>query len=137
MAPVSPQHPAILREHAILVRDGRIVHEGGPREPGAWTYAWLRPGLGRTPLYIGATGLALGERVQLHLESAEPHVGRVRHEHPEALAGEVIVRGFLLAPGTDRKAVARALEAILRGKEPSGDPIAVAIAHAAAVRLAP
>lgn len=135
MVPGSPHHPAILGEHTILVRDGKIVRDEGPREPGAWVYAWLRPGRDEPPFDVGATGLPLAERVQLHLESAEPLVGRVRAEHPEALHGEVEVRGFLLTPGTDRKAVGRALGAHLAGKAASGDPMHAAIAAALAARL--
>lgn len=126
------QHPAIVREHALLVRDGRVVRGGGAAPEGDWVYAWTRPSDGGRVLYVGATALALAERTKLHLESAIPTIGRVRAEHPEALQGDIVVRGFLLAPGSDRQAVKRALTALLLGggfeADPTGRPIAEAVA---------
>lgn len=130
------RHPSILREHAVFVRDGKIVHEGGPRERGDWVYAWTRADAESPVLYVGATALALAERVQLHLESPEPTIGRIRAEHPEALEGEVVVRGFLLVPNSDRQAIRRALAArLLLGMRAEGDPLAADIAETIAVGM--
>ena len=133
---MAAQHPAVVREHALLVRDGKIVRGAEPQVPGDWVYVWTRPSEGMAVLYVGATALALAERTRLHAESPVATIGRVRAEQPEALKGDVVVRGFLLAPGSDRQAVKRALVAILAGNPADGDATATAIATAIASRIA-
>ena len=64
-------------------------------------------------LYVGATGLPLAARVWLHANDERPEVGRVRALRPDALVGEVDVRGFEVAAWLDRGAVRRCLESLL------------------------
>lgn len=64
-------------------------------------------------LYVGATGLPLAARVWLHANDERPEVGRVRAARPDALVGEVEVRGFAVAVELDRGAVRLCLEHLL------------------------
>ncbi len=77
----------------------------------SWIYVWVRPS--GEVLYVGATGLPLAARVWLHANDERPEVGRVRADRPEALVGEVEVRGFGVSAGLDRGAVRRCLESLL------------------------
>ncbi len=119
------RHPAIVREDRIPVRDGQLVE--GP----SWVYVWSRCESPFTPLYVGATGLPPVERTRLHLENADPAIGRVRAQAPDALIGDVVVHAYQLAAGLDRQAVKRALRAQLGGTPTDGpDPQPGAVAAA-------
>ncbi|MEL6983789.1 MAG: hypothetical protein AAFO29_15295 [Actinomycetota bacterium] len=83
----------------------------GEFHPASWVYVWTRPG--GEVLYVGATGLPLAARVWLHANDERPEVGRVRAHRPDALTGDVIVRGFPVPPELDRGAVRQCLEAML------------------------
>lgn len=89
--------------------------DGEFRPAQSWIYVWTRPG--GEVLYVGATGLPLPARVWLHANDERPEVGRVRAVRPDALVGEVEVRGFAVASELDRRAIRECLEHLL-GDDP-------------------
>ena len=110
-AAAQPSRLSPIDETRIQLLDGKF------RPTQSWIYVWVRPS--GEVLYVGATGLPLAARVWLHANDERPEVGRVRAVRPEALVGEVEVRGFGVASGLDRGAVRSCLESLLASH---GDP---------------
>ena len=101
--------PLVVDEQRIEVSDGQLSN------PGSWVYVWLRRGPSTEVVYVGATGLPPTVRTWLHLNHDEPAVGRVRSQHPEALAGDLTVHAFRLRSSIDRPAVKHAVLSLLDG----------------------
>lgn len=83
----------MLTQVSWHIDETRIQLSDGEFHPSeSWVYVWIRPS--GEVLYIGATGLPLAARVWLHVNDERPEVGRVRAIRPDALVGEVEVRGL-------------------------------------------
>lgn len=120
-------NPLVVDDQTFEIKDGEFV------EAGSWVYVWLRPTVARDVVYVGATGLPPAARFWLHLHHDDPRFGRIRTDHPEALSGDVVVRGFRLDPSLDRKLVKHAVVALLDGEQPGGGLSDETLAAAAAI----
>ncbi|MCP4305596.1 MAG: hypothetical protein GY788_12095, partial [bacterium] len=103
--------PPIIEEQTFEVRDGELVGSE------SWVYVWRRPAATGEVVYVGATGLPPPARFWLHLHHDDPRLGRVRAEHPEALAGEVMVSAFRLHPSLEGRFVKGAEVALLEDEQ--------------------
>jgi hypothetical protein len=95
-------------DHVVLrVRSGELA------EQGSWIYAWLRLGGERPVVYVGATALDPATRAWLHLNHAEPEIGRVAAGYPDAAHDDLDVVAVRVPDGVDRPDAKRAAIALL------------------------
>ena len=87
-----------LRSVVLSVRDRDVV----PEE--SWVYIWIRA-LTKSVIYVGATGLHPSLRTWLHLNHANPEVGRVTKRFTDAggdITEEFFVVGYAIPPHSSR-----------------------------------
>lgn len=97
----------MLEEQSIRITEGQLTGDE------SWVYVWVKD---NRVLYVGATRLPLSVRSWLHLTDADPEIGKIRAQHPEALRGQVTVRGWRLPDSLDRAEVRDTLSASLTGE---------------------
>jgi hypothetical protein len=87
----------------LRVRDGAL-----PPEP--WVYAWVASD---GVVYVGATALHPATRTWLHLNDADPDVGRMRARFPGLEQEDFDVVALPLPEGLDRQRVRHGAVALL------------------------